>query len=275
MSHKTQNTSNPSNTDESVEAVETVETDKADNSTEVAQTGPNHLESTEKWLRGINWTTEAYADEPDEDGDPVFLPTPDKTVIEAYIGANQSEKARIRTILTNVRDGYVRKMKGIQANNVQSTLDALFTPKPTKAAIDPFVLIAARVVNLREAANLLESGLCIPNGLNVDDRDFSELWAIVDQTAPDRTIAASYAEARMTRRSDKHDIQGVVDRAFEGLESGTFLTIAQIATRGALPDYKPGSGAIGAALFKSSGTPITGVHAEPMTATRPRGATKE
>jgi len=275
MSHNTANPAVTDNTDIQAETPETVETVSFD---------LNSTESVETWLKGISWTTEAYrtnADgtpERDEDGDPVFSPTPDMTVIQAYNGANQSQKARIRATMTNVVQGYIRRMKVIPAANAQSTLDGLFTPKAAKEAIDPLVAIAARVANLREAANRLESGLSVPKGIKTDiwdDRDLSELWAIVDNTDFDPIVADSIASAAIARRSDKHDIQGVVDRAFEGVESGTFLTIAQIARRGALPDYQPGSGAIGAALTKTSGTPITGVTFQNMTPTTPRGAIKD
>lgn len=265
MSNNTQTVSNPTDTDKVDVPDTTVEAPKPD-FTDVST------------LNGLDWTNVTWPDDADKTDLRNSLPVPDQSVIAAYTVANQSEKAKIRTNLTNVKNGFVSAMSGIEARNVQATLDGLFVAKATTEAIDPIVLIAARVVNLREAANRLESGLSVPKGIPTtiwDDRDMSDLWEMVDKTDFDPIVADSIASATVAKRSDKHDIQSVVDRAFEGLESGTRLTIAQIARRGALPDYKPGSGAIAAALFKSSGTPIKGVTKSDMTADLARGATKD
>jgi hypothetical protein len=71
-----------------------------------------------------------------------------------------------------------------------------------------------------------------------DEMDFSVLTGIVDKLVNRLTSV----------KSDRRDIQGVMDRAFQNASIGDALRVSDICRIGALPDYQPGSGAVAARL---------------------------
>lgn len=167
--------------------------------------------------------------------------------------------------------------------------DAVRGPQPPSPR-DYIGLFADRVLALRVAANMIERGEITPSG--IDDDDVPDLSAVCLSrsvsgfvSAEVFTEATAIASMRFTR-SDQHDIQDVVDRAFDGLAVGTFLSLASITERAAASyeaegqPYTRYTGPISARLWPidSKGhrvvTTLRGVTAVRKSADNPNGARK-
>lgn len=206
-----------------------------------------------------------------------IVPTVDMTVVTDYRNADQKGKARIRATVDRAFRDAVRNLDMASAASAQATLDALVTVRPESVKVDPNVVIARRVRTLMLAANLLANAGVIPSGIDADDIDADAILSAMDDITDDdvMTDAVKLADVKITRASTRRDIQGVIDRAFDGTDAGTFLTVAEIRTRGQLSDYVPSDGAIAARLFPRNGSESTleGVVATDSTASNVRGAT--
>lgn len=189
-----------------------------------------------------------------------YVPVVNEGTVESYRMADSSGKAKIRTALKSAMMSAVEEMDGERANDYRVTLAACTAnSKPEKAAVDYAAEVAQQIVDLRAAAAYLESGVYLPKGITADmlaasptdlaEVDFDEIE--VSDTA------VVLATAKITRSADRNSIQAAIERAFEGLPAGTFLTGAEMSNRGALGEYKPSSGAILARLFPRSGNDCT------------------
>jgi hypothetical protein len=126
-----------------------------------------------------------------------------------------------------------------RAKSLAEIVAGLAPAKPEKAPVDYRQLVADRVATLRAAAEALESGLVRPAGVP-DEVDLADL----PEGKSDDETATKLAKSRIVR--GYNSIQAAVDRAFDGAESGTFLTCTEIANRGATEDYRPSPGAVAA-----------------------------
>jgi hypothetical protein len=133
----------------------------------------------------------------------------------------------------------------------------------TKVAdeIDPREVLINAVAELEIAAEYIRSGMHIPAGLDVSEIEWDSIeWADVsDHKAPVwendtiRAGAKAFAEAKRSRTADRADIGEAILSAFEGLDSGAFLTVSEIANKSG-----SGTGAIAARLFPTRTDKATG-----------------
>lgn len=199
----------------------------------------------------------------------VVLPT-----VEAYRSADVAGKARIRAEVDSIMKQAIHDGDLALAQSAMSLSANLTAKSPTVAApIDWSQVAADRIATLRLAADLIESGVVDPIG-------FPEGWVSSNESGDgidlpegvaDRDLADKLASAKLTKSSDRSDIGAAIGSAFADVESGTFLTVAQIANKAGLPSQ----GAVAARLFPKSGTcTVTGVVPTEATATSPKGATK-
>lgn len=195
--------------------------------------------------------------------------TPNESTVAKYRAGSRSVKMTIRSLVQNAMNDAVMRGDIIAANQHRVTLAAC-TTTTEKTAPNYGDILARRVATLRYAADLIESGAVIPDGMPDD--------VACGVVSGDTFVAVvadanAMASAKITR-SARHDIDGVFDRAFDGMPSGSFLTVAEIAARGAIDDYRPSNGAVAARLFPRSGNACTLVGYTPVaaTATTPVGA---
>jgi len=112
--------------------------------------------------------------------------------------------------------------------------------------VDPAQILIDAVAELETAAWLIRNGLAVPAGLELaDDFDVTKvefvadayntkvLDAAVGETRATSIIAGAkaFAEAKRTRATDRIDIGQAILSAFDGLDSGAFLTVSEIAKR--------------------------------------------
>ncbi len=177
--------------------------------------------------------------------------------VEAYRSLDVKGKAKARAALSRIKDDAIRGMQFDLAQTAMTRLDEIATSAPkVSVEIDAAAVIAQRVADLRTAASLLESGELAPEGLDVSAVDYSALPVVLS----DAGAANKLATAKITRSTVRNKIDAVLERAFEGIEEGTFLTVAQIREAGKTAEYTPSDGAIRARL-ESGNSEITWVEA--------------
>ena len=179
-----------------------------------------------------------------------IAPVVNDDTVTAYRAADTKGKAAIRKSVTAAMMSAMDGLDLATALDHKATLAALTTSPAAKPATDYALEIAQRIVDLRRAADYLAAGVALPSGITADmvatsptDLDTVDWDAL--QPSSDAHVIAS---AKITRSADRNSIQGVVDRAFNGLPEGTFLTCQEIANRGGLDGYRPSSGAVAARL---------------------------
>ncbi len=171
-------------------------------------------------------------------------------VIAAYNQADKAEKAKIRATLS------AQMRSAIMAGDLQLA-QAIMTAQneckgnnnEPKAEVDFADVLAARIATLRAAADALESGKLVPAG-------FPDGFVFDGRTgSADEETASKIATTKVTRTrsGERHSIEEVIERAFEGLESGATLKVSEIARRGAIEGYNPSQGAIAARINSKSG----------------------
>lgn len=212
-----------------------------------------------------------------------FVPTPDEATVEAYRAADQSGKAKIRASVQKSMVDATMALDGETAANWAATLGALTAKSSSpKVEIDPKQVIAQRVADLEHAVRLLRTGT-VPTDLTHEwaESDFVGGFVTLPDVEADAENATKIASQKLTRTDARRSIDGAVERAFEGLDSGSFLTVAEIRTRslvGGPEGYVPSDGAIAARLFPRNGGDCTLVGVVPteadIPAGTPRGATK-
>lgn len=203
--------------------------------------------------------------------------------VDSYRAADAATKATMRAVATRAsRDGLRTRNYGA-AGAFSDMSDAFVAAStPVVAAIPAYITIGDRIAALRYAADMLSVGTVVPDGIDADSVDYGMVnihAAGYGDDMPDdiRSAARDIATTKITRRTDRRDIADVVTRAFDGLDSGAFLTVAEIRTRGTIPgdDYTPGDGAIAARLFpRGRGCTLTDVTPVDATGTTARGARK-
>lgn len=197
-----------------------------------------------------------------------YVPTPAQTrfiagAVAAYAAADKTGRTAIRRALTAGGARRVDAMDAVGAKTYQTAIARLTAPA-TPATVDHEVTLADRIATLRLAADLMESGIVAPSGL--DPVAYPAARGVANVAT-----AFDLAGAKITRNGPTQSVQTVIDAAFDGVESGTFLRVSEICNRA---DY-PHSGAVAARLFPAKGDcTLTGVTPVAATADTPKGARK-
>lgn len=166
----------------------------------------------------------------------------------------------------------------IRAGNAESAkawLNATDRMVPTSAKksveIDWTSRVIDRAASLYMAVERIVGGF-VPDGVPSDSLDMNRVtwdaiksrveiaWAAESGSDGDEIAksADAVASAKVGRSVVRNDIQSVVSRAFDGLDTGAFLTVAEVATKGGTTDYRPSDGAIAARVaWTKSGLPTT------------------
>jgi hypothetical protein len=161
---------------------------------------------------------------------------------------------------------------------------------PAKAAaakvpVDHEMVLAQRVVNLRFAADQIESGQVTPDGIDPATIDLARISFLVNVSGlVPNEASVKLAVTKITRSGQSHKIQDVFARAFEGLDSGSILTVTEIQAGGTIKadkengieEYVPSTGAISMRLNPGTvkGCTLVGYTAIPETSTSVWSASK-
>lgn len=167
---------------------------------------------------------------------------------------------------------------------------AMVPAKKAAAEIDYAEVILDRAAALVMAAMQLAHGLAVPAGIDAKhalDVDFAKVTEraerafgshggdAAEEHAEIVKAANRLATAKITRSGERNSIQDVVDRAFDGLDAGTFLRLSEVSARGALGDYKPSDGALAARTdWDALTTTLRGVEPVPASGNVGRGYRK-
>jgi hypothetical protein len=191
--------------------------------------------------------------------------------LSSYQAATPGDKTRTRTALNSALvDAMTSGSMDLGATIAQAIRTVTESGPAAKAPVevDYRTLLSGRIANLRAAADLLESGHVRPEGFPVGV-EVADLPVVEFDTE----VSSKIASAKISRVTMRNSIEAVIERAFDGLQSGDFLTVAQIRKAGTTDDYTPGDGAIAARLFPSSGNcTLTTVVPVDATSTHARGA---
>lgn len=213
--------------------------------------------------------------------DTTEAPTFDVAAVVAYRDADQSGKGKLRAEWTQRMHKAVDDLDLDAAKFAKATLDEFVTKsQAAREQVDPRVVIAQRIADLRHAADMLSRGEATPTDLAVpewSDSDFVGGHLVLPDVEPNSESATKVATAKLTRTDQRRSIQTVIDNAFEGVEEGDFLSVADIRKRGQWEGYEPSDGAIAARLFPRDGGDCTLEGVEPVEAVpgkSPRGAVK-
>lgn len=206
----------------------------------------------------------------------VAVPQPDGTMAR-YTSLDKSARARVRSAIEARSRSTLQKATDLDGLAEAKRLVALHESlkasgsSTPKVEVDPAEIIATRIATLRLAADLLESGMVAPDGLEpvmFDPKERSE-----DYVGPvSYATAYDLATAKVTRTSPTHKVEDAMVAAFTGQPVGTFLTVAQVRSAWVAaggPDKSDGR--ISARLFAESGCTLANVEPVPATATTPKG----
>jgi hypothetical protein len=195
---------------------------------------------------------------------------------ETYASLDQSGKASARADVAKARDAAIRNGDLATATSAIVWLDTMKSTSTRPAVeVNWSARVADRIVTLRYAADLLESGLVRP--ANVPE---SAAVVLVDglegrtEGTADLASAVSLASARAGRAGKRGDIAEHILEVLEEAGAEVNLTVHQIANKvtSAYPDVRPSDGAVAARLFGKNGCTVEGVTAHEATATSPRCA---
>lgn len=189
-----------------------------------------------------------------------------------YAALDKSGKARARKSVDDRMRSAIRRGDLSFAQECSEWLDNMKSAtKRTAEPVDYRQLVADRIATLRHAADLLESRLVRPDTMP-EAVDLSDL----PEGAIDTESARTIARTKISRRTTREVIQGVVDDAFADLPNGAFLTFAQVGVMGGHPRGSGASGAIAARVdWDDMTTTLDGVIPSERTATQPRGLIKD
>jgi len=211
--------------------------------------------------------------------------------VTAYATATGSDKVKVRNRADEAAKAALRAGNLLDAQAWQNAADGMVATSAKKAVeIDWTARLVDRAASLVYAAELMFAQATLPTGVPDDakidwdgfgDKVKARVAAAWSATTDDeaRTVTdagQSIASEKVGRSVVRNDIQSVIDRAFDGLDKGTFLTVAEIATKGGTADYRPSDGAIAARVAWTKGltTTLTGVVPVDAVGTVARGFTK-
>lgn len=200
--------------------------------------------------------------------------TATKITVSAYADGDAKTKGKIRADLNKIIMDALGSGDFATAQATKITLDQCLASSKARApkiTVDPKITLANRVATLRAAADMIESGKIIPTGLDLGD-DFKIGEVNFTAGVADADAATKIAGAKITRSVERNSIQGALDRAIEGLDSGTFLTCTEVANKGRDGEYRPSPGAVAARVdWDTLETTLEGVTPVSATTTTPRG----
>lgn len=195
--------------------------------------------------------------------------------VEEYRAADAKGKAAIRKVAQTAMAVAIDKLDIKAASAAKAALESYTSEKTsTKVEVDPFTVLAHRIAVLETAAAWLRSGEVSIEGLDVEIGDDFEakLTEALSNVPEDIEAVVKVATAKQTRSGKQNDVAAAIQSAFEDLDKGAFLTVAEIANK--VGDSSWG-GRITARLFPKSGTcTVPGVTPQPAKGDRPKGATK-
>lgn len=193
--------------------------------------------------------------------------------LSAYTSAEQGTKSKVRAQVEKSIKEALRAKEFETAGDLQDVLDSLVSAKISKesAKIDFAQVIADKIANLRLAADMLESGAIVPEG--IEPESVVDLATKITAALADKEAATKIASAKITKSSDRVDIEAHVAEVIADVESGTFLKISEVAKvrTEAAPEGLPSQGALAARLFAKGGCTLDGVEPVEATATAPKG----
>lgn len=199
-------------------------------------------------------------------------------VSESYSSAEQGIKSKVRSTLDKIVKDSLRSRAFDEATAAQDALDLATSTSKIKAAkeIDYSALLADRVEALLGAAAAIMAGH-LPEGIDEDMID----WDVVNEAArkverdvwePTESMI-KVAKAKITKSTDRVDIEAHVAEVIADVEPGTFLKISEVARvrTEAAPEGLPSQGALAARLFAKGGCTLDGVEPVEASATAPKG----
>jgi hypothetical protein len=162
--------------------------------------------------------------------------------VTAYGEATPGDKTKIRNAVTAGMRDSIKAMDLVAAQAWSALSDAIAaagTKTPEK--VDANRVVADRALALMYAAHRLIMGDTVPDGIEADDVNTDTVQAMIDewraQADPD-AVTNEVAEAgrkiartKITRSTVRGSVEAHIETAFDGLPSGTTLTVAQIRTR--------------------------------------------
>lgn len=192
--------------------------------------------------------------------------------VEEYRAADAKGKAAIRNAAKAAMKAAVKAGDIAGAMAAQAAEDSYTSDKPAKVTVDPYAVLAHRIQTLRTAAEWLESGAVLPDGLTIEgDFDADRLTEALGNVEEDLDSVAKVAGHKLTRSGTRSDVGAAIEAAFDDLPKGTFLTVQEITNKMSLPS----SGAVAVRLFPKKGKcTVKGVTPVAGTATSPKGAKK-
>ena len=156
-------------------------------------------------------------------------------IVDNYRKADKGNKARIRTEANKSAMSTLLAGNFAEATKWANTVKALKSDKPDIEVNHG--QIAANALNVLNAATVAIQTYMV-------EHDITDLPDAEDNSDK----ADKLAKSLLSVKSDRQSIDGVFERAFEGLEVGSVLKVSAICAKGATPDYTPGSGAVAARL---------------------------
>lgn len=184
-------------------------------------------------------------------------------LVAEYRTLDAKGKAAIRKIVDTSMRSAVDAMNMDAAQLANKAGKLLVSPKATAPDVDPTEVLIDAVAELELAVWLLKygsvtpAGLEFPDGFDIDAVEFLTVdeftGDLAEKVGSERATsidagARAFATAKRTRSADRMDIGQVILSAFNGLESGAFLSVSEIANKAG----GASTGAIAARLFPTS-----------------------
>lgn len=184
-------------------------------------------------------------------------PVADSNTVADYAVADKTTKAAWRTEWKAAIDAAVRNGDINTAMQHMATRDAaLATSSASKTTpVDYPAVIAARISTLRLAADMLEMGTIVPDGIDAENAPSAEsigdAIAALDLDAPDTDAATKLAGARVSRSGKRFNVADYVAVVLAD-HGGVFMTVSELG-HGAVDGNAPSGGAISAYLARVDG----------------------
>ena len=164
-----------------------------------------------------------------------------------YSGLSQGDKARARNTVKNAMENAMRNDDFDAAKSYLAISNSLVSVKAEKTPIDQNAVIANRILSLRYAADLIESGATIPDGIDADSVDFGTVAEMVTN-AETETTSTVVAESgtKIGRNAARRDVAAHIESAMADLAPGSEILVSAIHNHrsDAYGDDAPSSGAI-------------------------------
>lgn len=173
-----------------------------------------------------------------------------------YAPLTVGEKASVRKILAESLRAAIGSRDLAQADLIMAAESGITTKIVTKAPVDHQSVLQDRINVLQQAAQALLDGHLVPDGLDVDSITYSDLFSNVPAIGDLSESVRKLATAKITKSGNQYDVGAHLRQVAAQHTSGTFLTVAQIASTvtDECPDGYPHQGAVAARLFPVSGT---------------------